>query len=106
MYKRQILHNGKICISDEISQLISEEKLTVELNVGQHANAIQIIKDIPHVEFQSQNEEGYLQLALNEIKPADLNKLLVENGIPVTELIIKRTSLSGLFRKFTNEPAT
>ena len=101
-----ILHNGKICMSDEISQLISEEKLTVELKVGEHATAIQIIKDIPHVEFQSQNEEGYLQLALNEIKPADLNKLLVENGIPVTELIIKRTSLSGLFRKFTNEPAT
>ena len=84
-----------------ISRVFSGVQPTGDLHLGNYLGAVK-----KFVEFQSQNEEGYLQLALNEIKPADLNKLLVENGIPVTELIIKRASLSGLFRKFTNEPAT
>ncbi len=98
-----ILHNGEICISDATNRLLSEEKLTVQLQVANHSKAIPLLQNNPKLELQSNEENGYFQIALKDMNSADLNSWLVKNGIPVTELIIQRTSLSKLFKEITSE---
>ena len=100
-----ILHNGEICISDKTNQLLSEEKLTVQLQIENHSAAIPLLQNNSKLELQSKGENGYFQLALKDMNSADLNSWLVQNGVSVTELIVQRTSLSKLFKKITSEPS-
>ena len=54
--------------------------------------------------LQSIDEDGCIQLALTDMDSADLNSWLVNNNVPVKELIVRRSSLSKLFKKLTSEP--
>ena len=99
-----ILHNGKISASGAIEKLISEEKLLVQLYIGNSTSAVQLIQNNPKLELQSIDEDGGIQLALTDMDSADLNSWLVNNNVPVKELVIRRSSLSKLFKKLTSEP--
>ena len=99
-----ILHNGQISASGAIEQLISEEKLLVQLHIGNSTSAVQLIQNNPKLELQSIDEDGCIQLALTDMDSADLNSWLVNNNVPVKELIVRRSSLSKLFKKLTSEP--
>ena len=99
-----ILHNGQISASGKIEQLLSEEKLTVRLQVRNPSSVFPLIQKNPKLELQSQDEDGYFELALTDIDSADLNSWLVKNNVPVKELIVQRSSLSKLFKKLTSEP--
>ena len=99
-----ILHNGQISASGAIEQLISEEKLLVQLHIGNSTSAVQLIQSNPKLELQSIDEDGGIQLALTDMDSADLNSWLVNNNVPVKELVIRRSSLSKLFKKLTSEP--
>ncbi len=99
-----ILHNGKICINEATNRLLSEEKLTVQLQVENHSTAIPLLQNNPKLDLQKKDENGYFQIALKDMNSAELNSWLVKNGISVTELIVQRTSLSKLFKKITSEP--
>ena len=99
-----ILHNGQISASGAIEQLISEEKLLVQLHIGNSTSAVQLIQNNPKLELQSIEEDGRIRLALTDMNSADLNSWLVNNNVPVKELIVRRSSLSKLFKKLTSEP--
>ncbi len=99
-----ILHNGQISASGAIEQLISEEKLLVQLHIGNSTSAVQLIQSNPKLELQSIDEDGCIQLALTDMDSAALNSWLVNNNVPVKELIVRRSSLSKLFKKLTSEP--
>ena len=99
-----ILHNGQISASGAIEQLISEEKLLVQLHIGNSTSTVQLIQNNPKLELQSIDEDGCIQLALTGMDSADLNSWLVNNNVPVKELIVRRSSLSKLFKKLTSEP--
>ena len=99
-----ILHNGQISASGAIEQLITEEKLLVQLQIGNPTSAIQLLQNNPKIELQSRDEGGRIQLALTDMDSADLNSWLVNNNVPVKELIVQRSSLSKLFKTLTSAP--
>ncbi|NQV69424.1 MAG: ABC transporter ATP-binding protein [Pseudohongiella sp.] len=101
-----ILHKGSIAVSDTVASLLAQSSTTVLLKTGCIEQALAVIEQTDKVKLLSRDEADYLQLSIDEIDSATLNRLLVEQQIPVSEMILKRASLASLFREITSEAAT
>lgn len=100
-----ILHRGKIELSDTIDILLANTKTTIQIRTSDNQAAENTLKGIPGIEIIGVDANGYLNISSDEADSAAVNKLLVENKIPIAELLLKRASLAGLFREITNEDA-
>jgi ABC-2 type transport system ATP-binding protein len=98
-----ILHRGEITVSDRISNLLEQSSNIVLLKTEQQEKTEALIQGRPELKLLFADVAEYLQIELNEMSSAALNQWLVENQIPVTEMILKRASLANLFREITSE---
>lgn len=99
-----ILHQGKIAVSDRVDKLLSGHVAVALLQTAMVDEAIAAIKIMAGVNYQKTDQDGFIHVELQDLNSADLNRNLIEQGIPVGELIINRASLSALFRAVTSEP--
>ena len=100
-----ILHQGKITHSDTISNLLGRTQSTLQIKTPNNEAASKVLEDIPGTELLGTDSDGYLNISVADSDSAAINKTLVENQIPVAELILKHASLAGLFREITSEDA-
>lgn len=100
-----ILHQGKITHSDTVDNLLGSTQSTIQIktaNIEAASNALQSIAGAKLINIDS---DGYLNISVTESDAASVNKALVEQQIPVSELILTRASLANLFREITSEDA-
>lgn len=100
-----ILHRGKITHSDTISNLLGKTQTTLQIKTTNIEVASEVLENISGVELLAIDSDGYLNISVTNCDSTTINQALVEKQIPVAELILKRASLSGLFRKITSEEA-
>ena len=86
-----------------IDALLSEAGLTIKLRTTNESNAKALIDSNNKIEILANDSEGHMTLSLTDMNSAELNHLLVENQVAVYELIVKRPSLTDLFREITSE---
>jgi ABC-type multidrug transport system ATPase subunit len=100
-----ILHHGKITRSDTISNLLGNTQTTIQIKTPQIEAASKVLENILGVELLNVDANGYLNISVSDSDSIAINQTLVENQIPIAELILKRASLAGLFREITSEDA-
>jgi ABC-2 type transport system ATP-binding protein len=100
-----ILHRGKISHSDSISNLLGKTKTTIQLKTTEPERASNVLAKLDGADLINIDSLGYLNIAVSESNAAAINKAMVEQQIPVSELILKKASLAGLFREITSEAA-
>ena len=98
-----ILHDGRIVVSDETANLLSQTTTTVLIKTDQTKAAVAVIKALDSCELLQIDADGYLHIELENLESAVLNQALIDQQIPVSELILKRASLGSLFRKISSE---
>jgi ABC-type multidrug transport system ATPase subunit len=98
-----ILHQGEIAVNDKISNLLTQSSNSVLLKTEEQAAAIALIQSQAELKYLLTDKADYLHVELTTMSSAALNLLLVENQIPVSEIILKRASLANLFREITSE---
>jgi len=98
-----ILNRGKIRHSDTISNLLGKTQATLQIMTAETEAASSILKNMPGVELLRIDEQGYLNISGSDCDSATINRTLIENQIPVAELVVKRASLASLFREITSE---
>lgn len=98
-----ILHGGRIAVSDETANLLSQSTTTVLVKTDQAEAAAAVIKALAGCELVQIDADGYLHIVLENLASAALNQALIDRQIPVSELILERASLSSLFRKICSE---
>ena len=100
-----ILHQGKITHSDTISNLLGSAQTTLQIKTPDSEAASKVLGNIPGAELLGIDADGYLNISVTDSDSIAINRALVEQQIPVAELILKRASLAGLFREITSEDA-
>ena len=98
-----ILHGGRIAVSDETTNLLSQSTNTVLVKTDRAEAAVAVIKALAGCELAQIDADGYLHIVLENLASAALNQALIDQQIPVSELILERASLDSLFRKICSE---
>lgn len=100
-----ILHGGTVLKSAPVAELLAQSHNLALLRTPDQALARQVLATMDAVELLAEESGGGLKIQLNSIDSAELNRQLVQQGVPVTELILERASLDSLFRELTREAA-
>lgn len=98
-----ILHRGAIVVSDYITSLLAQSSNTVLLKTELQEKALSLIQNRSELNYLQTDQAGYLHIEIGATSSAALNQFLVEQQIPVSEMIVKRASLANLFREITSE---
>ena len=98
-----ILHQGKILVSDNIDDLLANTNHSILLKTETETTAIKFLEAQDDITIINKNSDGYLELSTKDVRSSDLTRQLVENQIPVSELVLKQASLGNLFRAITSE---
>lgn len=98
-----ILHKGKIQDSDTIQNLLGSAQTTLQIRTSETDAAKSLLESLPNAELLGVDSEDCLSVGILDSDSAAINRALVEKQIPVSELILKRASLAGLFREITSE---
>jgi ABC-2 type transport system ATP-binding protein len=93
-----ILHAGKICLSQPIDSLLSQDKATVALTVTDPNQAKVVLSQINGIDLLSEASDAkVIHCRLKNISSAELNTTLVQLGIAVEQLVLRKPSLESLF---------
>ena len=98
-----ILHKGRIELSDTVSNLLGNTKTTLQIKTSEIEAATRVLENIPGVNLLNIDASGYLNISVTDSDSASVNRALVENQVPVAELLLKRASLAALFREISSE---
>ncbi len=102
-----ILHQGQIVVSDTVETLFQSRQTRLTIRCSQTDAAVQLLRAKSAVLIESSSATEIV-LQPTALSSAQINQLLVENGIAVSELLIERPSLTSLFHELTdtadNEP--
>ena len=98
-----ILHEGTIALHDKTENLLASDALSVRVKSPQCEEIAVLAMSSQEIDLTSQHGEDTVELTLKDITSAELNRLLVQSGISVTELLVVRNSLNSLFRSITNQ---
>lgn len=99
-----ILHQGRIVTSAAVTTLLEQTESTALLRTPDLGAAKALLANRDDFAVGQVTHDGYLSVMLSDTDSASLNRLLVEKGIPVQELVLQRASLDKLFRDVTREP--
>ena len=100
-----ILHKGKISHSGTINNLLGSTQTILQLKTAETEAARKVLEGISGADLIDTDTDGYLNIRISGADSIAINQAMVENKIPVAELILKRASLAGLFREITSEDA-
>ncbi len=98
-----ILHEGTIALFDKIENLLASDTLAVKVRSSNCAEIAELASQNQQIEFVEQHDDDIVELSLTEMSSSELNGLLVQSGIPVSELLVVRQSLNSLFRSVTQQ---
>lgn len=101
-----ILHHGRIVTSAAVDALLEQTGSTALLRTPDLGAAKALLATRDDFVPGQVTHDGYLSVTLSNGDSASLNRLLVEQGIPVQELVLQRASLDKLFRDMTREPVS
>jgi hypothetical protein len=85
--------------------LLGNTQVTLQIKTPQIEAASGVLENISGVKLLNIDADGYLNISVSDSDSIAINQTLVENQIPVAELILKRASLAGLLREITSEDA-
>lgn len=100
-----ILHKGKISHSGTINNLLGSTQTILQLKTAETEAARKVLEGISGADLIDIDTDGYLNIRISGADSIAINQAMMENKIPVAELILKRASLAGLFREITSEDA-
>ena len=101
-----IMHQGRIATSGAVETLLGQTDTTALLRTPDPAAARELLSGRDAFVPGQLTHEGYLPISLGEADSSSLTRLLVEQGVPVQELLLQRASLDRLFRDITREATT
>ena len=96
-----ILHKGRIAAAGELQELLDDSGSRVVLHSTQTGLAAQLLENNGRVTDLEQISSTHLEMRLQEWRSDQLVAFLVENKVPVSELIQQRASLDYFFRELT-----
>ncbi|MCG8415781.1 MAG: ABC transporter ATP-binding protein [Pseudomonadales bacterium] len=99
-----ILHQGRIALSGSKADLLNSASALLQVRVSDKEQTRQLATD-NGMSWIENSDSDLVSLDIGELNPAEVNSLLVNNGIAVSELIQQRASLEALFRLITNGEA-
>lgn len=95
-----VLHQGAIAVNNEINALFDSDSLQLELQTENPALAIDEIEKLPGATLVNAADNNLL-VDIGQHQPSFVNKTLVQAGVPISELKLKRASLESLFEQIT-----
>lgn len=98
-----ILHGGRINRSDTVQNLLANTQTSLQIRTSDIAAASKVIEALPGASLLPADVDGCLNVGVDDSDSAAINRALVQAQIPVSELVLRRASLTGLFRQITNE---
>ena len=101
-----ILADGAIARAGDLPALLEDEGTRLVLRVEPVERARQIVEERDDVRSCATLEDGRLAIESGGVDPATLNRVLVEAGLEVSELVTERPSLAVLFRAMTGRSMT
>ena len=96
-----ILHKGRIAAAGELQELLDDSGSRVVLHSTQTGLAAELLENNGRVTDLEQLSSTHLKMRLREWRSDQLVAFLVENKVPVSELIQQRASLDNFFRELT-----
>lgn len=81
-----IINKGKKVVEGKVSELLNPEQSLVELVTGDETAAMQFILHSEWKAFLKNNDQQIIRLEMNKERIPELNRQLVQNGIPVSSL--------------------
>ncbi len=106
-----ILHHGRVVTGGATDELLAARQATLRLRTGDDAAAMELLRTLDGVHLHepatgqhqpAQMANGTtLALALSGPTSAEVNRMLVNGGIDVHELVFQRPSLEELFHEIT-----
>ena len=96
-----ILHEGRVAVAGTLRELLSDSGSRVVLHTTKAEAAAALLQHEPRVELLTGDGTERLHLRLEAWRSDELAAFLVNQGIPVCELIRQRASLDSLFRELT-----
>ncbi len=97
-----ILHEGEIARSGPKAELLRNNEVTLQIHTSDNARAAHIIGQLSSGKTRITQSDQYLVLGNLSNTVENMNRVLVENGIGVSEIIQQQASLETLFRKITS----
>lgn len=98
-----ILHEGSIALHDKTENLLASDALSVRVRSPQCPEIEELALADQRINLITQHSDDTVELSLKDLTSAELNALLVQGGISVSELSVVRQSLNSLFRSITNQ---
>ncbi len=99
-----ILHQGQIALSGSKAELLNEANTILQVRVSDKELTRELATN-NNLSWIENSDPELVSLDIGEVNPAEVNSLLVTNGIAVSELIQQRASLESLFRQITSGEA-
>ena len=96
-----ILHEGRIAAAGRLRDLLADSGSRIVLHTTQSGLAMQLLENDSRVTDLEQLSSTHLKMRLREWHSEQLVAFLVENKVPVCELMQQRASLDNLFRELT-----
>jgi ABC-type multidrug transport system ATPase subunit len=94
-----VVHRGEVVAQGSVSELLAQEATDYALQVSPVKKALKLIEPIPWVKVLSSGDAD-IELRLEPGRAAELNRLLVTNGVEVFAFYPRRT-LEDFFLKVT-----
>lgn len=100
-----ILHDGQICLSQSMNDLLNTDETLVSINTTDDSQARIVLSQMEGVELINHNQRNQstsvsddgIQCRLSNLSSAELNNNLVKLGVGVEQLIKQKPSLETLF---------
>jgi len=96
-----ILHQGRIAVAGALRGLLADTGSRVILRSSQAGRARELLRGDGRVELLGESADDGMMLRLRDCSSEQLVAHLINNDVPVAELIRQRASLDSLFRELT-----
>jgi ABC-type multidrug transport system ATPase subunit len=98
-----VLQKGVLKAEGRVSDILAQQD-QVLVAVPQPETARQLLQNSPYIESIT-TEREWLRLVLkNGFNSAEINKILFENGIIASQIVVRKKSLESQFLEIINEP--
>ncbi len=98
-----ILQKGKKLTSGSVEEVL-QDKQSLEIDAEETDKLQQILNETEGISSVKKEHDKFIVVMDDELTPGKLNKWLVEKGITVTHLAIRKKSLEKYFLDLTSKP--
>jgi len=95
-----IIHQGAIVASGTVTELASGQT-SIEIHCAEPENAAQVLQNVPTIEKLERLGNRRLRVYAAGTASSEINRILIENGIAVDQVVERRESLEEVFFRLT-----